>query len=109
MISLPQKVFAVLLCSICLNAADVDWPVYLGDAASSHFSQLKQITPRNVKNLQVAWTYNCGDGRKDNRSQIQCNPLIIDGIMYGHVAAFEVGGRGRRDREGNLAIRSIRV
>src|SRR6476661_5415687 len=68
--------------SVSILSADVDWPTYLGDAASTHFSTLKQITPRNVKKLEVAWTYNAGDGRKDNRSQIQCNPLIIDGIMY---------------------------
>jgi quinoprotein glucose dehydrogenase len=31
----------------------------------------------------VAWTYHSGDARDDNFSQIQCNPLIIDGILYG--------------------------
>ncbi|MGZ8920573.1 MAG: outer membrane protein assembly factor BamB family protein, partial [Limisphaerales bacterium] len=63
--------------------ANRDWPVYLGDAASSHHSELKQINRKNVHQLEVAWTYHAGDGRKDNRSQIQCNPIIIDGILYG--------------------------
>jgi quinoprotein glucose dehydrogenase len=64
-------------------AADRDWPVYLGDKASSHFSTLKQINTRNVYRLEVAWTHHAGDGRKDDRSQIQCNPLVIDGVLYG--------------------------
>lgn len=64
-------------------AADRDWPVYLGDKASSHYSELKQITRRNVHKLEAAWTYHSGDGRKDNRSQIQCNPIIIEGVLYG--------------------------
>ena len=33
--------------------------------------------------LQVAWTYRSGDGRQDDRSQIQCNPLVIGGVLYG--------------------------
>ncbi len=65
------------------RAADRDWPVYLGDAASTHYSTLKQINRRNVHRLVPAWTYHAGDGRADNGSQIQCNPLVIDGVLYG--------------------------
>lgn len=65
------------------TGADRDWPVYLGDKSSAHFSPLKQITKKNVNRLEVAWTYRAGDARADNRSQIQCNPLIIDGVLYG--------------------------
>ena len=71
-------VLAVL--PICFtHAADRDWSTYLGDPTSSHYSELKQINRRNVSKLEVAWVYNAGDGRKDNRSQIQCNPIIIVG------------------------------
>jgi quinoprotein glucose dehydrogenase len=63
--------------------ASADWPIYLGDKESSHYSSLKQINERNVHQLQVAWTYHAGDGRDEGRSQIQCNPLIIDGVLYG--------------------------
>lgn len=64
-------------------AASTDWPVYLGDKDSSHYSSLKQINAKNVHRLQLAWTHHAGDARADNRSQIQCNPLIIDGVLYG--------------------------
>src|SRR6266581_997798 len=66
-----------------IQAADRDWPVYLGDKASTHFSTLEQINRNNVQRLQVAWTYHSGDARQDDRSQVQCNPLVIDGVLYG--------------------------
>ena len=31
----------------------------------------------------MAGTYHSGGASKENRSEIQCNPLIIDGILYG--------------------------
>ena len=65
------------------EAADRDWASYLGDNYRSHFSQLKQINRDNVRKLEVAWTYHSGDSRSDNFSQIQCNPLIVDGVLYG--------------------------
>lgn len=62
-------------------AASHDWTVYLGDQAASHYSQLEQITPDNVGELEVAWQWHAGDARPDS-SQVQCNPLIIDGVLY---------------------------
>jgi len=63
-------------------AAARDWPVYLGDKSASHYSTLSEITPANVSQLQVAWTWHAGDARED-KTQIQCNPLIIEGVLYG--------------------------
>ena len=65
------------------RAADENWASYLGDNSRSHFSKLKQIDRDNVGRLEVAWTYHSGDARSDNLSQIQCNPLVIDGVLYG--------------------------
>lgn len=63
---------------------DVDWPEYQGDAERSHYSVLNNITPQNIKNLKVAWTYASGGADTvGNRSQMQCNPIIIKGILYG--------------------------
>jgi len=62
----------------------VNWAAYLGDKQSSQFTPLTQINKKNVKNLKVAWEYHAGDPDTiKNRTQIQCNPLIIDGILYG--------------------------
>ncbi len=63
--------------------ASVNWPSYLGDDARRHYSQLAQINTSNVHRLEVAWTYHAGGARPDGRSQIQCNPLIVDGVLYG--------------------------
>lgn len=57
---------------------DANWPEYLGGPDRSHYSALTQITPANVAQLTVAWTYACPDS-----GQIQTNPIIIDGILYG--------------------------
>ena len=70
-------------CTRSSEVKDANWPVYLGDNSSSQYSTLKQININNVQNLEVAWTYNTGDSDSLNRTQIQCNPLIIDGVLYG--------------------------
>ncbi len=75
--------FVLAATSFSILAADADWGTYLGDQASSHFSTLKQLTPRNVTKLEVAWTYRAGGADPRNRSQIQCNPLVVDGVLYG--------------------------
>ncbi|MBN9692962.1 MAG: PQQ-binding-like beta-propeller repeat protein [Verrucomicrobia bacterium] len=91
---IPGGLFSrVLLLTFLISgvrAADVDWPAYLGDKASTHYSQLRQITPRNVRRLEVAWTYRAGGADTNNRSQIQCNPLVIGGVLYGTTPDLQV-------------------
>ena len=70
-------------------AAGADWPAYLGDKSASHYSQLSQINAGNVTRLRVAWTWRSGDARPDS-SQIQCNPLVIDGVVYATSAAMKL-------------------
>lgn len=68
-------------CASAPGAATSEWPVYLGDKAASHYSPLTEITPVNVRQLEVAWTWQAGDARADS-TQIQCNPLMVDGVLY---------------------------
>lgn len=77
------RLVAPTFIALGLHAADSDWPVYLGDPASSQYSTLDQITPDNVARLEVAWIHRSGGADPNNRSQIQCNPLVIDGVLYG--------------------------
>jgi quinoprotein glucose dehydrogenase len=66
----------------CLgHAQNTDWPVYRGNAAATQHSPLTQINRENVDQLEVAWTYRTGDA--GDKTMIQCNPLVIDGILYG--------------------------
>ena len=60
-----------------------NWPIYLGNKLNTHYSPLDQINKSNVTQLQLAWEYKTGDADSKGSSQIQCNPLIIDGILYG--------------------------
>ncbi len=66
------------------------WQVYHGDSAGTHYSGLDQINRSNVHRLQVAWTFRSGDHRGDNTSQIQCNPIIVDGVLYGTSPGLKV-------------------
>ena len=60
-----------------------NWAWYLGGPDVNHYSELDQVNIDNVSQLQQAWIYHSGDADAENRSQIQCNPLIIDGVLYG--------------------------
>lgn len=75
----------MLLLSDCkgrLSYAGKDWPVYLGDKSSSHYSTLKQIDTNNVDQLKIAWIYHTGDADTAVHSEIECNPIEINGILY---------------------------
>lgn len=92
---LPSLVVVSLVVCGCVQvwtqpAARLDWAAHGADAAHSHYSAAAQITPANVSRLQVAWTYRTGDARSDNRSQIQCNPVIVDGVLYATSAQLKV-------------------
>lgn len=60
---------------------NVDWRFYGGNETNSRYSPLAQINRDNVSKLKVAWTYDTGDAFKD--SEMQCNPLVINGVLYG--------------------------
>ena len=57
------------------------WKVYRGDDGINAYSSLDQINRENVKLLKVAWTYRSGDTL--GNSTIECNPIIVNGILYG--------------------------
>lgn len=71
---------------------DADWPVYGGNNAGNRYSSLTQINRDNVKNLQPAWTYDTGENNKpgERGMDIQCQPIVIDGIMYGTTPRLKV-------------------
>ncbi|MGH7451462.1 MAG: hypothetical protein ACRENG_08975, partial [bacterium] len=63
--------------------AKKEWRAYLGDQACSHYSALDQINKKNVKHLEVAWIYHTGDLPSGYRGEMQCNPIIVNGMLYG--------------------------
>lgn len=57
------------------------WQVYGGNKENNHYSSLTQINTNNVISLQPVWEYHCGDAGES--TQIQVNPIIVDGVLYG--------------------------
>ncbi|HMK17427.1 MAG TPA: PQQ-binding-like beta-propeller repeat protein [Chitinophagaceae bacterium] len=58
------------------------WNNYGGSKENIHYSSLTEIDTSNVSQLQPAWIFNTGDADTVKNSQIQCNPIIVDSIMY---------------------------
>ena len=59
------------------------WPAYAGSKDGIRYSSNEQITPENISQLKVAWTFSSNDKDTGNRSQNQCNPIMVDGVLYG--------------------------
>lgn len=74
------------------DGKDADWPVYGGNNAGNRYSSLTQVNKDNVKDLQPAWTYDTGENNKpgERGMDIQCQPIVIDGIMYGTTPRLKV-------------------
>ena len=56
---------------------NADWPAYGGSTGSTRYSSLKQINRTNVSQLQVAWSYDAGDGA----GTLETNPIVVDGAL----------------------------
>lgn len=57
-----------------------EWRSYLNDG---QHSTLAQIDRENVRTLRIAWEYASGGADPGGATQIQCNPLVVDGVLYG--------------------------
>ena len=74
---------ALLMISCKSKKNYTGWAQYKGSDENIHYSSLTQIDTGNVKQLQVAWEYHSGGVDTANHSQMQCNPIMIDGLLYG--------------------------
>lgn len=54
-----------------------NWLSYSGTMLSQRYSTLTEITPANVKNLEMKWAYQARSTEK-----FETTPLVVDGIMY---------------------------
>ncbi|MBV9771765.1 MAG: PQQ-dependent dehydrogenase, methanol/ethanol family [Bryobacterales bacterium] len=62
-----------------LQAAETpqDWLMYSGSYLSQRYSNLDQINPENVKNLEQKWIFQARSLEK-----FEATPLVVDGVMY---------------------------
>ncbi|CAG0969135.1 partial Alcohol dehydrogenase (quinone), dehydrogenase subunit, partial [Gammaproteobacteria bacterium] len=87
------------------------WQRSHGDNGGTRYSALTQINRHTVTNLAVAWTYHA----RDASNNIQCNPIIVDGVMFAptpgkHVVAVDAATgveRWRFKPEGRPAFRGL--
>lgn len=62
---------------------NIDYPVYGGNKAGNRYMPGAQINVKNVKNLQVAWTYDSGDNAAGSRgADWQTQPIVVKNVMY---------------------------
>jgi quinoprotein glucose dehydrogenase len=62
-----------------------DWPVYGGTTENSRYSTLAQINRENVKQLQVAWSFDSGE-----TGGLQTSPIIVGGVLYAYTPSQKV-------------------
>jgi alcohol dehydrogenase (cytochrome c) len=54
-----------------------NWLTYSGSTMSQRYTTLAQITPQNVKNLELQWMFQARSLEK-----FEATPLVVDGILY---------------------------
>lgn len=83
---IKNLVFFTLWLASCTNAVPArfdSWPAYNGGPEGIKYSSLTEIDTNNVGQLAVAWTYHTGDADTAHFSQIQCNPIVQNGVLFG--------------------------
>jgi quinoprotein glucose dehydrogenase len=66
------------------SGATREWPAYGGGPAQMRYSSLRQINRANVKQLEVAWTY---DSREAGGLQTQ--PIVVDDVLYAYTPSHK--------------------
>jgi len=64
---------------------DEDWRAYGRTDLGQRYSPLTQITPANVKNLKVAWTFRTGDSQGNNdpvETTFEVTPIKVGDTLY---------------------------
>ncbi len=61
------------------------WAAYGGGPEQIRYSSLAQITPRNVAQLEVAWTFDSGEA-----GDLQTQPVVVNGLLYAYTPGQKV-------------------
>jgi quinoprotein glucose dehydrogenase len=59
------------------------WTAYAGGKEGNRYSSNVEINKQNVSRLRQVWTFSSRDKDPENRTQNQCNPIVINGTLYG--------------------------
>lgn len=86
-------VLSIILFTSCSNSVSDDysgWANYGGTKDANRYSSIDQINLENVTGLEEAWVFNTGDKDTANRSEMQCNPIVIDQTLYVTSSKFKL-------------------
>src|SRR3954464_6150454 len=88
-----KRILLLVICSGSLAQAQVssdriakastepqNWFTYSGNYNGNRYSTLSQITPDNVKNLELQWVLQVQ--QRGNSDKWEASPLVVDGVMY---------------------------
>ena len=82
----PAAAGGAVAAQAAAKPTDGGWPTYGGDPGGTRYSPLTQISPANVRRLQVAWVFRTGElgqGVTDwTRSAFEATPILYDGKLY---------------------------
>ena len=75
----------ILFIAGCKSKQDpfASWESVNGNPTGNKYSSLLQVDTTNVQQLKQAWVYHTGDDDTAAHSQIQCNPIVVNGTLYG--------------------------
>jgi alcohol dehydrogenase (cytochrome c) len=70
-----------------------NWLTYSGGLFSQRYSALTQITPANVRNLELQWVFQTR-GPAEPTEKFEATPLVVDGVLYtvlapNHIVALD--------------------
>jgi quinoprotein glucose dehydrogenase len=66
-----------------------EWHHYGGDPGATRYSPLDQIKASNIKQLKVAWVHHTEDAMERPATTIECEPIVVDGVMYIQTAQLQ--------------------
>jgi len=77
--ALPCALLAQVSSDRLLRAADEprNWLTYSGSYMSQRYTQLREVTPSNVKDLEQKWIF-----QAQSLQSFSATPLVVDGVMY---------------------------
>ena len=85
----------MLACAISAHAAPFEWTAYGGDGRGQRYAPPTQITPQNVGNLELAWSFRTGElgqgfPRAKDALTFEATPLLIGSTLYISTATGKV-------------------
>lgn len=79
---IPFILFLALGPAYGQQGANSNWAYWGGDAGSTRYSALDQITAQNAADLEVAWRWRADNFGPAPEFNYKTTPLVIDGILY---------------------------